>query len=71
MFGYDTSFSGKIRPVNSIESVEPPPPPSEASGAKPMDAAPPRTLPAELPGRGGPDPTRYGDWELRGRCIDF
>jgi uncharacterized protein DUF1674 len=18
-----------------------------------------------------PDPTRYGDWELRGRCIDF
>ncbi|MDE1924283.1 MAG: DUF1674 domain-containing protein, partial [Gammaproteobacteria bacterium] len=19
----------------------------------------------------GPDPTRYGDWELRGRCIDF
>jgi hypothetical protein len=19
----------------------------------------------------GPEPTRYGDWELRGRCIDF
>ena len=18
-----------------------------------------------------PDPTRYGDWELKGRCIDF
>ena len=18
-----------------------------------------------------PDPTRYGDWEVRGRCIDF
>jgi hypothetical protein len=26
---------------------------------------------AELGGRVGPDPTRYGDWELRGRCIDF
>lgn len=22
-------------------------------------------------GRGGLDPTRYGDWEKNGRCIDF
>jgi hypothetical protein len=27
--------------------------------------------PPEIGGREGPDPTRYGDWELRGRCIDF
>ncbi|MCR6496453.1 DUF1674 domain-containing protein [Thermomonas sp. S9] len=26
---------------------------------------------AETGGRGGPDPTRYGDWEKNGRCIDF
>jgi len=25
----------------------------------------------EVGGREGPEPTRYGDWELRGRCIDF
>jgi len=25
----------------------------------------------EIGGRQGPDPTRYGDWEMRGRCIDF
>jgi len=25
----------------------------------------------EIGGRGGPDPTRYGDWEKAGRCIDF
>jgi hypothetical protein len=25
----------------------------------------------EVGGRTGPDPTRFGDWELRGRCIDF
>jgi len=25
----------------------------------------------ETGGRGGPDPTRYGDWEKNGRCIDF
>jgi len=27
--------------------------------------------PAEIGGRDGPDPTRYGDWEKNGRCIDF
>ena len=26
---------------------------------------------AEHGGRIGPDPTRYGDWEKNGRCIDF
>jgi hypothetical protein len=25
----------------------------------------------EYGGRRGPDPTRYGDWEKNGRCIDF
>ena len=28
-------------------------------------------LPEEIGGRGGLDPTRYGDWEMNGRCIDF
>jgi hypothetical protein len=25
----------------------------------------------EIGGPAGPDPTRYGDWEKAGRCIDF
>ena len=25
----------------------------------------------EIGGRQGPDPTRYGDWEINGRCVDF
>lgn len=25
----------------------------------------------EIGGVGGPEPTRYGDWEKNGRCIDF
>jgi hypothetical protein len=25
----------------------------------------------EIGGRGGADPTRYGDWEVNGRCVDF
>ncbi|MCX7555744.1 DUF1674 domain-containing protein [Xanthomonadaceae bacterium JHOS43] len=30
-----------------------------------------RPAPREIGGRNGPDPTRYGDWEKNGRCIDF
>lgn len=26
---------------------------------------------AEIGGRKGPEPTRFGDWEKNGRCIDF
>lgn len=25
----------------------------------------------EVGGRAGPEPTRYGDWEKNGRCVDF
>jgi hypothetical protein len=25
----------------------------------------------EVGGREGPEPTRFGDWERAGRCIDF
>ena len=25
----------------------------------------------EIGGPVGPEPTRYGDWERKGRCIDF
>jgi hypothetical protein len=28
-------------------------------------------LPREHGGRDGPEPTRFGDWEKGGRCIDF
>ncbi len=27
--------------------------------------------PIEKGGRKGPEPTRYGDWELNGKCVDF
>jgi len=30
-----------------------------------------RQAPREIGGRDGPEPTRYGDWEKNGRCIDF
>lgn len=30
-----------------------------------------KNKPLEIGGRGGQDPTRYGDWEIKGRAIDF
>lgn len=41
---------------------------SSGSSSETATAAPPR----ELGGRkDGTEPTRYGDWEKHGRCIDF
>jgi hypothetical protein len=34
-------------------------------------AAAPLALPRELHGRNGPEPVRYGDWEVKGIASDF
>jgi hypothetical protein len=44
------------------------PEPEQAPVPIPEQAPP---APREIGGREGPDPTRYGDWEKNGRCIDF
>lgn len=31
----------------------------------------PAAQPKEIGGPRGLEPTRYGDWERKGRCIDF
>jgi hypothetical protein len=41
-----------------------PPAPSPAPAKKPTKAP-------EFGGPEGPEPTRYGDWERNGRCVDF
>lgn len=40
---------------------------------KPKPAPPARKpdAPKELGGPKGPEPTRFGDWERDGRCVDF
>ena len=30
-----------------------------------------KELPAELGGRDGPEPVRFGDWERKGIAVDF
>ena|SRR5947207_8050885 len=42
--------------------------PADASKGKPAEPAP---RPREIGGPKGPEPTRYGDWEVGGRCTDF
>jgi hypothetical protein len=53
-----------------------PSPPGEGTKAAPVKIGPVKIepvkiRPVEIGGRAGPDPTRYGDWEKGGRCIDF
>ncbi len=50
----------------------------KTTGKAPRDAAGTGTdapeharRPRELGGPSGPEPTRYGDWERKGICIDF
>jgi hypothetical protein len=59
-------FSGKLSFVTpTSEDSEPSTLPAEPELAAAAKAPP------EIGGRDGPEPTRFGDWELRGRCIDF
>jgi hypothetical protein len=44
---------------------------SDPSASSVVPASPPPARPREIGGPEGPEPTRYGDWEKKGRCIDF
>ena len=59
--------------TSDTKSLEPTPaepsPPADEPASVPDPALAPRVL--EIGGRRGPEPTRYGDWEMNGRCIDF
>ena len=51
--------------------VESPLPPEIELDSTPV-IAPTVVVPVlEIGGRGGLEPTRFGDWEKNGRCIDF
>lgn len=48
------------RPQDGSSAGKPPTEKPSSETGKPEEDKPPR-----------PDPTRYGDWEKNGRCIDF
>ena len=47
------------------------PDPTESAQDLQRDDEPVRDPVPETGGPDGPEPTRFGDWERRGRCIDF
>jgi hypothetical protein len=58
------SSSGSARPIS--EAAKRALAEAEARRREPRPAAP-----RELRGRDGPDPARYGDWEVKGIACDF
>lgn len=42
-----------------------------APDANPVRKPPVTQPPGEIGGPAGPEPTRFGDWEFKGRCSDF
>ena len=43
----------------------------KAKDSQPVDTHLQQQPIKEISGVDGPEPTRYGDWEKKGRCIDF
>ncbi|MBS7543633.1 DUF1674 domain-containing protein [Ancylobacter oerskovii] len=67
---------------NDTNSPAPPPAPPrelppaarralEEAAARRAAQGAPAPLPKEIDGRGGPEPVRYGDWEVKGIASDF
>lgn len=44
---------------------------AEAEERRAARAAEAAAAPKEINGRGGPEPVRYGDWEVKGIASDF
>lgn len=49
----------------------PTPPAAPGTKAPAPEKKPEKKPVKEIGGPKGPEPTRYGDWERKGRCIDF
>ena len=57
----------KNTPATAAESVDKTVQNSDNLSKKAVDGE----MPTEVNGPKGPEPTRYGDWEQKGRCTDF
>ena len=55
----------KSVPAKTLESSQP------ESATKDNWAAKDEQKIKEVNGPKGPEPTRFGDWERKGRCVDF
>ena len=57
-------MADQSKPADATDAAQEP-------GQPEATPAPARERPKEIGDRKGPDPTRYGDWEINGRCVDF
>jgi len=63
----DVAQTSVVAPTHASAS-----PVSHIADSAGVQSSPQMPTPAiEIGGREGPEPTRFGDWEKRGRCIDF
>lgn len=73
--GYSGTLRGmkdQNRKIAEVPAVEG----QQAAAAEPREFVPEQNAGADIPprelgGPTGPEPTRFGDWERKGRCIDF
>ena len=68
--------SARLRHIKAMDDLRDKPADGDkapkADGAGPAKPATPGpAAPTEIGGPKGPEPTRYGDWEIGGRCSDF
>lgn len=68
-----TEGQGPVIPSDAVEERPAPTPAAqralaEAAARRASEVA---ARPRELNGRKGPDPVRYGDWEVKGVATDF
>ncbi|NBB93581.1 MAG: DUF1674 domain-containing protein [Gammaproteobacteria bacterium] len=67
MSGYNSTTSGTNPDQQTAETDD-----RQDRGRSPSDDSQASDRPREFGGRKkGLEPTRYGDWEKDGRCIDF
>jgi hypothetical protein len=61
-----TNASMTLSDPRPVPQDDPVPAPQDTPPVEPSAA-----MPIEIGGPKGPEPTRYGDWEQKGRCTDF
>jgi hypothetical protein len=57
----------KNTPAMAVETIDK----TARNSDNPPDKVVDSEMPPEMNGPKGPEPTRYGDWEQKGRCTDF
>jgi len=59
------------KPLSRLREREGPVAKQREGEGRPSASPQPAKKVPETGGPEGPEPTRYGDWERKGRCIDF